>query len=152
MSGSSLVRMPVSLQPESTRSPKRAAGRRWALVASALLALVALSACTGQRDPTHYSDGVKKNFVEGCRAGLSPTGVAATDPEAKASQATCECLITKLSAPADSGGVPFKEFADAQSKIRSDPGKYPISKVLPKYAEFTKACATKVSGPAAPTT
>ena len=117
-----------------------------------LAAVVALSSCTGQKDPTSYSDGVKKNFIEGCTTGLSPTGVAATDPEAKTNRATCECLIGKFSAPADSGGVPFKEFASAQSKIRSDPGKYPVAKVLPKYAEFVKACQPRDVGPVAPST
>lgn len=148
--GITLAQMPESPVLESTRAPRRRSGRKLSLILGAALAVVALSACTGPRDPTSYSDGVKKNFVEGCREGLSPTGVAATDPDAKAHESTCKCLITKLSAPADSGGVPFKEFADAQSKIRSEPTKYSISKVLPKYDEFVKACSARESGPALP--
>ncbi len=144
----SAVALPSTRPPAAPRG--RTGARGLAALVLALFALVALSACTGQRDPTSYSDSVKENFVEGCRRGLSPTGVAATDPEAAASKRSCECLIGKLSADADKGGVPFKQFAAAQSKIRDDPAANPIEKVLPKYAEFVKVCAPGASGPVVP--
>jgi hypothetical protein len=102
----------TSVAPTCRKEPRVSAvpsHRRRALLAGAavVLALV-LSACTGQKDPTDYSDGVRENFVEGC---VAPAEVVADGlPES-----TCGCIYDYFEE-----NVEWSEFSSANSERREE--------------------------------
>ncbi|MCB0978518.1 MAG: hypothetical protein KDB02_13770 [Acidimicrobiales bacterium] len=98
--------------------------RRRLLIGFAIVVSLALSACTGQRDPTKYSDGVRENWMEGCTA---PAGDKAEGLSSK----TCGCIYDHVEEKMD-----FSDFKDANSDRRENPT------VLkgPGWDEAYKAC------------
>jgi len=144
-------------RPCSPQTPPRPAARRrpaaWAALGVAALLLVG---CGQQKDPTSYTAGVKANFVRGCERGVKANPTSA---ELSASHKVCTCVIGKITRPVSANGVPFKDFANAESKIRTNPQLYTIDKVLPQSVAFLNECEGKPStstsvqvGPVAPTT
>jgi hypothetical protein len=59
--------------------------RRPLLAGAAVVLALALSACTGQTDPSDFSDGIREDFVSSC---VAPNGVAAEG----LSEVTCGCI------------------------------------------------------------
>ena len=120
------------------------------------MAALLLVGCGQQKDPTSYTAGVKANFVRGCERGVKANPTSA---ELSASHKVCTCVIGKITRPVSANGVPFKDFANAESKIRTNPQLYTIDKVLPQSLTFLNECEGKPAtsttvqvGPVAPTT
>jgi hypothetical protein len=120
------------------------------------VAALLLVGCGQQKDPTSYTSGVKDNFVRGCERGVKADPSSA---ELAASNRVCQCVIGKITRSPSAGGVPFKDFANAESKIRTNPELNTIDKVLPQSLVFLNECEGKPStsttvqvGPVAPTT
>ena len=120
------------------------------------MAALLLVGCGQQKDPTSYTSGVKDNFVRGCERGVKANPSSA---ELAASNKICQCVIGKITRSPSAGGVPYKDFANAESKIRTNPQLYTIDKVLPQSLVFLNECEGKPTtsttvqvGPVAPTT
>lgn len=130
------------------KSPPRGGRRRVAALAAALgLVAVLSSACVGQRDPTGYSDSVRKDFVTGCLAGFAPIDKG-KDPELAAHRTLCGCIYDQMSA--ENTGIPFDKFKDAQSAIRKDPTNpaNKLDKLIPEFSKFQSTCRAKTeAGP-----
>ena len=154
MVGTTVAPMPARPCPAPTRTTPAARRRPIALLALGVAAVL-LVGCGQQRDPTSYTSGVKDNFVHGCERGVRADP---TEAQLKASNEVCQCVIEKITRSPDAGGVPFHEFSAAESKIRTDPQKYTIDKVLPQALVFLDECEGKAPpttvgvGPVAPTT
>jgi hypothetical protein len=104
--------------------------RRHLLAGAAVVFALALGACTGQTDPSDYSDGVRENWMEGC---VTPAGEA----EGGLSESTCGCIYTHVEENMD-----FSDFKSANSDRREEPT------VLqgPGWDEAFEACGVRVGG------
>lgn len=104
--------------------------RRHLMAAAAVLLTLVLSACTGQRDPSDYSDGVRDNWMAGCTA---PAG----DEAAGLSEETCGCIYDHVEE-----NMEWSDFAAANSDRREEPT------VLegPGWDEAYEACGVSVGG------
>lgn len=126
---------------------RRRSFRFGTLAALALLLTVLTTACVSQKDPTAYSDSVRKNFVTGCVAGYAPRS-GGKDSEAAQHRSLCGCIYSQMTDK--TGGITFDEFKAAQSAIRKNP-KDPankLSKLIPKFDGFVKTCKSKLeAGP-----
>lgn len=98
--------------------------RRRLLVGAVLVVSLGLSACTGQKDPTKFSDGIRDNWMEGC---TMPAG----DKTKGLSTSTCKCIYDHVEENMD-----FSDFSGANSDRRDEPT------VLkgPGWDEAYKAC------------
>lgn len=118
---------------------RRAAPR---LAALALVAVV-LAGCTGQKEPTSYTDSVKKDFTSGCWTTLisdkhpkdvvfEPTDdrekreakaiKGGTDAEVTAAKDYCSCAYKKIEKD-----VPFGDFRKINEDLRTEQGPLPES-------------------------
>lgn len=112
----------------SARSNRRP--RVVALALGSVLALGVLTGCSGQRDPSSYTEGVQDQFVSGCTdqgsqdkdAGLEASGNFWTKSE-------CQCAIDKIVKD-----VPFGTFKDINNTQINKPAPLPDS--------FTKVFAS----------
>jgi|SRR3954466_3189177 hypothetical protein len=85
---------------------------------AALMALLLLGACAGQRDPTGYGDTTKKNFHAGCiDASKDPKG---SNMSAAKAEAYCNCNYAKIVKQ-----IPFSEFKKINSDLSDNPGPLP---------------------------
>lgn len=107
--------------------------------AAAVLSVVLLSSCTGQRDPSSWSDSIKDEFVAGCDGSAA---ASESDPaiakELKANAqptAVCRCVINKLADTMD-----FSEFKSANSDRRDEPASARSALTGKKYDAAYSAC------------
>lgn len=93
------------------RRPRRVA------ILGAVVAVGLLAGCTGQRDPSGYSDSVRENFIAGCDGSAF---VGADDDDAKDAISLptpqCECIYDTIEETID-----FDDFSSANSNRRDDP-------------------------------
>lgn len=96
----------------------------------AVLALLVMAGCVGQRTPGGYDDSVEENFVSSCRktsaedaGGATPKFADGTELDVKE---FCECAYDKISKD-----VPFGDFKDVVNDQIDSPDTLPKS--------FTKA-------------
>lgn len=96
----------------------------------AVIALVALAGCAGQRTPGGYGDSVQKNFVSSCQktfaADAGETPATLSDGTELEPKEFCGCAYDKIS-----DDVPFDDFKDVVNDQTETPGTLPES--------FTKA-------------
>jgi hypothetical protein len=99
---------------------------------AALMALLLLGACAGQRDPTGYGDTTQKNFHTGCVAS------AKNDSQLSASEADdyCTCSYNRIVKD-----IPFSEFKKINSDLSDDPGPLP-----PKMQTIRDDCLKTATG------
>jgi hypothetical protein len=83
---------------------------------AALMALLLLGACAGQRDPTGYGKTTQENFHKGCVAS------AKNDSNMSASKASdyCTCSYNRIVKD-----IPFSEFKKINSDLSDDPAPLP---------------------------
>jgi hypothetical protein len=81
---------------------------------AALMALLLLGACAGQRDPTGYGDTTKKNFNAGCLES-SKQQDNISDPNTY-----CTCSYNKILKD-----IPFKDFKKYNSDLSHSPDSLP---------------------------
>lgn len=101
--------------------------RRHRLAAPLLVAVVALGllgGCTGQRDPSSYTDAVEENFLDGC-IGTSEDDAADGAVAEGANvwgRAECQCAYDAIKKD-----IPFSEFKQVNSDQIEEPGPLPAS-------------------------
>ncbi|MBS1847231.1 MAG: hypothetical protein JST73_03050 [Actinobacteria bacterium] len=139
----------IASPPSSAgRAPGRA--RRASSLAVVLAALIVVSsACVNHRDPTSYSDSVRKNFVTGCTDGFK-TSTNGRDADAAAHAKLCGCIYAEMTKK--STGIPFEQFKKAQDAIRANPTKpsNSLEKLIPNFHKYVSTCKAKVDvGPVA---
>ena len=117
--------------------------RAAASAAAVVVAVVVLAGCSGQREPTSYTDGVKTDFTSGCWTVLvgdaHPKDITfepTDNREAREAKATkfgseaeisaakdyCGCVIKKITKD-----VKFSEFKQVNDDLREDNGPLPES-------------------------
>lgn len=98
-------------------SPRAAPSVRGLVMAAAAIAMVAVTACGVNPQPTKYGDDYRDNFMLGC-TGIDPDNESPKGYAPLASEKQCGCVYEGLV-----DKVPFdeaREFEEAQAEADSD--------------------------------